>query len=55
MEKIEKPNKDFIFLYTTENFHLPSCVIGGTDSSTSVMLSFIPKFCSLNVDDALRS
>lgn len=55
MEKSEKPNKDFIFLYTTEDFHLPSYAIGNTDSSSTVMLSFIPKFCTLDITDAYRA
>ena len=49
------PNKDFVFTYTTEDFHLPSSVFGRTDAGSTAMLSFIPKFCSLNVDDAYKS
>lgn len=49
------PNKDFVFLYTTEEFHLPSYVLGRTDVSSTVMLSFIPKFCTLNVTDAYQA
>lgn len=55
MEKSEIPNKDFSFLYTTENFHLPSYVLGKTDVSATVMMSFIPKFCSLDVTDAYKA
>ena len=44
--------KDFIFFYTTEDFHLPSYVVGKTDSSSTAMLSFIPKFCNLDINDA---
>ena len=49
------PNKDFIFTYTTENFHLPNFVLGRTDASSSAMLSFIPKFCDLSLDDAYKA
>lgn len=49
------PNKDFLFLYTTEDFHLPSFVLGRTDVSSTAMLSFIPKFCQLKVDDAYKA
>lgn len=42
-------------MYTTEDFHLPSFVQGKTDTSTTVMLSFIPKFCDLNITDAYKS
>lgn len=49
------PNKDFSFLYTTENFHLPSYVFGRNDASSTAMLSFIPKFCSLNINDAYKA
>ena len=55
LAEAEKPNKDFSFLYTTENFHLPSSVVGHTDTSASVMLSFIPRFCSLDIDDAYKA
>lgn len=55
MENEEFPNKDFSFLFTTENFHLPSYVLGKTDTTSTVMVSFIPKFCDLNVDDAYKS
>ena len=49
------PNKDFVFSFTTENFELPSSVFGKTDSGSTAMLSFIPKFCNLNLDDAYKA
>ena len=49
------PNKDFVFIYTTEDFHLPGYVLGTTDCSSTAMLSFIPKFCDLNIDDAYKA
>ncbi len=55
MEKAAVPNKDFVFTYTTEDFQLPSYVFGRTDCSSSAMLSFIPKFCTLNLDDAYKA
>jgi hypothetical protein len=55
MKESESPNRDLTFLYTTEDFHLPSFVVGGSDVSTTVMLSFIPKFCTLEVNDAYKA
>ena len=55
MQKSQIPNKDFIFVYTTQEFHLPSYVLGSTDISSTVMLSFIPKFCNLDVNDAYKA
>ncbi len=55
MQKSQIPNKDFFFVYTTEDFHLPSYVLGSTDISSTVMLSFIPKFCNLDVNDAYKA
>ena len=55
MQEAQIPNKDFSFLYTTDDFHIPSSVLGKTDTSASVMLSFIPKFCTLNVTDAYKA
>lgn len=55
MENSELPNRDFTLLYTTEDFHLPSHVVGRSDASSTVMLSFIPKFCTLDVNDALQA
>ena len=55
MTDASKPNKDFTFMYTTDDFHLPSYVMGKTDVSATVMLSFIPKFCSLNINDAYKA
>jgi len=49
------PNKDFVFSYTTENYELPNYVFGRTDVSSSAMLSFIPKFCTLTLDDAYKA
>lgn len=49
------PNKDFFFTYTTEDFQLPSYVFGRTDASSTAMLSFIPKFCDLSIDDAYKA
>ena len=42
-------------MYTTEDFHLPGYVLGKTDASSTVMLSFIPKFCTLNLNDAYKA
>jgi hypothetical protein len=39
------PNKDFTFVYTTDNFEVPVSVLGKTDVSTSSVISFIPRFC----------
>ena len=55
MGETSLPNKDFTFMYTTENFHLPSYVVGKTDVSSTVMLSFIPKFCSMDINDAYKA
>lgn len=49
------PNQDFVFSYTTEGYELPSHVFGRTDHSSSAMISFIPKFCSLSIDDAYKA
>lgn len=46
------PNKDFVFTFTTEDYQLPSYVFGRTDAGSTAMISFIPKFCTLNVNDA---
>lgn len=55
LDKACIPSKDFVFTYTTENYQLPSCVFGRTDSGSSAMLSFIPKFCILSLDDAYKA
>ena len=55
MAEASIPNRDFCFLYTTEDFHLPSYVMGKTDASSTVMLSFIPKFCSMELNDAYKA
>ena len=34
---------------------MPSYVLGKTDCSTTVMLSLIPKFCTLDINDAYRA
>ena len=44
-----------MFLYTTENFHLPSHVLSNTDASSTIMLSFIPKFCTMSISDAYKA
>lgn len=48
----QTPNKDFVFIYTIEDFHLPSLVFGRTDNSSTAMLSFIPKLSELDIPDA---
>ena len=55
MDQACVPNKDFCFSYTTEDFQLPSSVFGRTDAGSTAMLSFIPKFCTLNLDDAYKA
>ena len=49
------PNRDFTFSFTTEDFELPSTVFGRTDAGSTAMLSFVPKFCSLSIDDAYKA
>lgn len=48
-------DRDFSLIYTTDHFQLPSFVSSNTDASTSVMVSFIPKFCPLSLDDAMNA
>ena len=55
MTKESVPNKDFCFSYTTEDYQLPSYVLGRTDAGSTAMISFIPKFCTLNIDDAYKA
>ena len=55
MTKASVPNKDFTFTFTTEDFQLPSSVFGRTDAGSTAMLSFIPKFCDLSLDDAYKA
>ncbi len=52
LEKGEPFSKGFSLIYTTEDFELPSYTLGRTDAGSSVMVSFIPKFCSLDIKDA---
>lgn len=40
--------EDFVFTYRTAGFELPTYLLGTTDSSSSAMVSFVPKFCSLS-------
>lgn len=54
MEESCVPNRDFYFSYATENFNEPTTVLGRTDVSVSAALSFIPKFCDLTINDAVR-
>ena len=49
------PNKDFVFSYTTEDHQLPSSVLGRTDAGSTAILSFVPKFCDMSIDDAYRA
>lgn len=34
---------------------MPSYIVGKSDTSSTVMLSFIPKFCSLSINDAYKA
>jgi len=55
MAKSSVPNKDFVFSYSTEDYQLPSYVFGRTDAGSTAMVSFIPKFCPLSIDDAYKA
>lgn len=46
------PNKDFVFVYSVDSYEEPSHVLGRTDTSQSVMLSFIPKFHKFSASEA---
>lgn len=47
LEKGELPNKDFTFVYTTENVSKPTSVYSRTDTSQTLLVSFIPQFNDL--------
>ena len=44
--------RDFNLIYTAQNFELPSITLGRTDINTTAMISFIPKFCNLDLEDS---
>ena len=48
------PNKDFVFVYTPENFELPTYVVGENEDSTTIMASFIPKFSEVKPEEGYR-
>ncbi len=52
MDKEAIPNKDFVFLYTPEDFDIPDYVVGYNGNTTTVLVSFIPKFSEAKLDDA---
>jgi uncharacterized protein YegL len=55
MTKACVPNKDFCFSYTTEYFEQPSYVFGRTDAGSTAMISFVPRFCTLSINDAYKA
>ena len=55
LQKDCPPTKDFVFMYTTEDSHLPSYMLGRTDVGSTAVLSLIPKFCQLKMDDAYKA
>lgn len=50
-----KLNTSFIFSFTTQDFELPSSVLGRTDTGSTAMVSFVPKFSTLSLDDAYKA
>ena len=46
------PNKDFVFVYTPEHFDIPNYVAGYNGNTTTVLVSFIPKFSEIKPEDA---
>ncbi len=52
LDKEAIPNKDFVFLYTPEDFDIPDYVVGYSGNTTTVLVSFIPKFSEAKSDDA---
>jgi len=49
-----KPNKDFALYYTFNNFDKPVCMLSESDYGTQAIISFVPKFCNLEIDDAKK-
>lgn len=47
-----KPNKDFVLYYTFNNFDKPICMLSESDFGTQAIISFVPKFCNLELGDA---
>lgn len=37
------------------DFHIPKYVLGTANDTSTAMVSFIPKFCELSIDDAYRA
>ena len=53
-EKEMVPNKDFCLCYTFSHFDQPSVLVGEVDHQTQAVVSFVPKFCQLEVEDAKK-
>lgn len=54
LDKDTIPNRDFVFVYTPEEFNLPAYVVGQNNDSTTILVSFIPKFSEVKVEDAYK-
>lgn len=52
MEQSQKPYHDFTFIYTTEKVEKPTHVLSTTDTSQTLLVSFIPRFNDLELTDA---
>ena len=44
----EVPNKDFIFVYSTGDMSTPFSLVGQSEDSTTAVLTFLPKFTSID-------
>jgi uncharacterized protein YegL len=53
-EKELSPNRDFAICYTFDNFEKPSVLLSQSDNNTRAVVSLVPKFCQLSVNDAVE-
>lgn len=49
------PNKDFVFLYSSQKISEPSSVVGSKHDRIYAMVSFVPNFSNLEADDAFKA
>ena len=46
------PNKDFMLTYSFVDMDKPSVLVGESDNCTEAVVSFVPKFCTLDQEHA---
>jgi len=49
------PSKNFVLLFRNEEINMPNVMLGSNDTNTCALVTFVPDFTNLSIEDAYKA